>query len=133
MEGRVDPASGLLLAEGCRPWDGTARRELFLRTNAPVTACPNQGEPQFYEATLDSEVPDYEEGLRMGLAVEQIAEQEEPAPDQPRFYTPDAPETVPVEPIAVPIGVVQEPAPDQPRFYTPAPPEPATAPSPPPG
>ena len=132
IEGRVDPATGLLLAEGCPAVGRRGRRELFLRTYAPVTACPNQGEPQFYEATLESEVPDYEEGLRMGLAPEPTAE-EETTPEQPRFYTPDAPEAVPVEPIAVPIEVVKEPAPDQPRFYTPAPPEPATSPSPPPG
>ena len=63
-----------------------------------MTACPNHGEPQFYEATLESEVPDYEEGLRMGLAAEAIAEEEEPPLEQPRFYTPQPPESAPAEP-----------------------------------
>lgn len=94
-EGRVDPSSGLLLAPGCRPWDGTARRELFLSTNVPVTACPNQGEPQFYESALESDIPDYEEGLQTGLALEAVLEEAEPAPDQPRFYTPGSPEPEP--------------------------------------
>jgi penicillin-binding protein 1A len=104
MEGRVDPATGLLLAPGCRPWDGSARRELFLAGNAPVTACPDQGEPEYpeyHDAVLEPELPDYEEGLRTGLGIEEVPE--EPAPDAPRFYTPASPETPPApEPTPTP-------------------------------
>jgi 1A family penicillin-binding protein len=124
LEGRVDPASGLLLAPGCRPWDGAARRELFLSSSAPVTACPNQGEPQFFDAALEAEPPDYEEGLLTGLAaqeaaeLEQLPEQEEAPPaDQPRFYTPHEPKPEPsVEPEEEPVGITVPPTP------TPSPP-----------
>jgi penicillin-binding protein 1A len=116
LEGRVDPASGLLLAEGCRPWDGAARRELFLRNNAPVTACPNQGEPQFYEATAEPEVPDYEEGLQTGLGIEEVGE-EKPPPDQPRFYTPSTPPSVTPASLPVEAAPMPEPTP------TPLPPD----------
>jgi penicillin-binding protein 1A len=111
VEGRVDPATGMLLAPGCRPWDGTARRELFLTTNAPVTACPNEGEPlypEYHDAAMEPDAPDYEEGLRTGLGIEEVPPEAEPAPDQPRFYTPTAPEPAPE---VVPVEAVPRPTP----------------------
>jgi len=41
---KIDPSSGLLLAEGCRPRVGNAREELFLRYAEPATICP-RGRP----------------------------------------------------------------------------------------
>jgi penicillin-binding protein 1A len=117
LEGRVDPASGLLLAPGCRSWDGYARRELYLRGFAPVSTCPSQGESEYMNVSMSPEELDYEEGLETGLPVE--PEVEEPPPDQPRFYAaPRATEPspnidVPEEPEE---EVVPEPTP------TPAPP-----------
>jgi penicillin-binding protein 1A len=118
LEGRVDPTTGLLLAEGCWPWEGAPRRELFLASNAPVSACPNQGEPvypEYYDRAIESEAPDYEEGLRTGLGIEEVPEvPEPPRPDQPRFYTPATPAPAPpeVEPVeVVPVEAAPRPSP----------------------
>lgn len=69
VEGLVDPASGVLLAAGCRPWNGVAYRELFVRGSQPAAVCPSQGLPQASDilASLDQTLPDYEEGLQTGL------------------------------------------------------------------
>jgi penicillin-binding protein 1A len=66
IEEWTDPSSGMLLAAGCRPLEGSARRELFVRTTVPVPVCPNQGEPLMIDAS-QIEPPDYEEGLETGL------------------------------------------------------------------
>jgi penicillin-binding protein 1A len=44
VERRVDPASGLVLADGCDPLTGESTPELFLRSDLPATVCP-AGEP----------------------------------------------------------------------------------------
>jgi penicillin-binding protein 1A len=36
----IDPASGLILAEGCQPEWGSPMNELFIAGNEPATACP---------------------------------------------------------------------------------------------
>ncbi len=41
VERRVDPATGLILAEGCDPASGRATGELFLRGDLPSTICPD--------------------------------------------------------------------------------------------
>jgi penicillin-binding protein 1A len=41
---RTDPATGLLLTEGCRPAHGKARSELFIHGTEPPRSCP-AGEP----------------------------------------------------------------------------------------
>jgi penicillin-binding protein 1A len=41
----VDPASGMLIAEGCKPARGSVRRELFLTYAQPATTCP-RGKPE---------------------------------------------------------------------------------------
>jgi penicillin-binding protein 1A len=41
----VDPATGLLLAEGCAPQSGAARNELFLRGKEPAAYCPGREAP----------------------------------------------------------------------------------------
>ncbi len=40
VERKIDPASGLVLAHGCRPAQGRARSELFLESELPATICP---------------------------------------------------------------------------------------------
>jgi penicillin-binding protein 1A len=45
---RVDPVSGLILADGCEPSSGTPRTELFVRGDEPASACP-EGAPQEVE------------------------------------------------------------------------------------
>jgi 1A family penicillin-binding protein len=41
----VDPDNGRPLAPGCRPYSGSAFRELFLRASMPALECPEHGEP----------------------------------------------------------------------------------------
>jgi penicillin-binding protein 1A len=45
VERRVDPATGLILVDGCRPESGEAVDEIFLRSDLPATTCP-AGEPE---------------------------------------------------------------------------------------
>jgi penicillin-binding protein 1A len=80
VEGLVDPSNGLILASGCRPWNGVAYRELFVRGSQPSTVCPAQGLPQASDilASLDLTLPDYEEGLQTGLTPELMPS---PSPD----------------------------------------------------
>jgi 1A family penicillin-binding protein len=40
IERRVDPFTGLVLADGCMPSGGTVTTELFVQNNLPQTACP---------------------------------------------------------------------------------------------
>jgi penicillin-binding protein 1A len=81
VEGLVDPANGMLLASGCRPWNGVAYRELFVRGSQPSPVCPAQGLPQASDvmASLDLTLPDYEEGLQTGLTPEMLPS---PLPDE---------------------------------------------------
>ncbi|MGH7482914.1 MAG: transglycosylase domain-containing protein, partial [Longimicrobiales bacterium] len=44
IERQVDPATGLILAEGCRPASGQAREELFIEGTEPAEICPEGGE-----------------------------------------------------------------------------------------
>jgi penicillin-binding protein 1A len=45
VERRVDPTTGLILVDGCRPETGAPVDEIFLRSDLPATACP-AGEPE---------------------------------------------------------------------------------------
>jgi penicillin-binding protein 1A len=72
IEGMVDPGSGMLLASGCRPWAGTAYRELFVRGSAPVTVCPSQGEAMLMDPMQLPPLPDLEEGMETGVPLEEI-------------------------------------------------------------
>jgi hypothetical protein len=55
----IDPQSGRPLTDGCRPYDGEALRELFLRTAVPEAICPDQGEVM--RADADSAPSDSDE------------------------------------------------------------------------
>jgi hypothetical protein len=47
----IDPRTGFVLAEGCKPQSGTARREMFLSYAQPATTCPRgkpENEPGFF-------------------------------------------------------------------------------------
>ncbi len=49
---RVDPGSGLLLPDGCRPRRGTAQEELFVNYAQPASTCPRgkpDHEPNIFE------------------------------------------------------------------------------------
>jgi hypothetical protein len=50
FEALVDPASGAVLAEGCRPVDGETYRELFLRGKTKDAVCPDRGQVLLAEA-----------------------------------------------------------------------------------
>jgi penicillin-binding protein 1A len=45
IQGQIDPASGLLLVDGCSPRRGRAEQELFLKYSRPASICP-RGTPQ---------------------------------------------------------------------------------------
>jgi penicillin-binding protein 1A len=47
----IDPQSGRPLTDGCRPYDGEALRELFLRASVPEAICPDHGEALLADAT----------------------------------------------------------------------------------
>ena len=46
IERRIDPATGLILAEGCRPKSGSSRNELFIAGKEPAETCPRGREPE---------------------------------------------------------------------------------------
>jgi penicillin-binding protein 1A len=50
LQAWIDPSSGLPLSEGCRPYDGDALRELFLRAAMPKAVCPDRGEVTLADA-----------------------------------------------------------------------------------
>ena len=60
----VDPKSGSPLRDGCRPEDGWALRELFLRESLPRLVCPDRGDPlpdEAFEQPSDEDAPrDYD-------------------------------------------------------------------------
>ena len=47
----IDPQSGRPLTDGCRPYDGEALRELFLKAALPQSICPDQGEVTLADAS----------------------------------------------------------------------------------
>ena len=47
----IDPQSGRPLTDGCRPYDGEALRELFLKAALPPSICPDQGEVTLADAS----------------------------------------------------------------------------------
>jgi penicillin-binding protein 1A len=122
IEGMVDPSSGLLLASGCRPVGGQAYRELFIRNNAPTTACPSQGDAMLIDPMMLPPLPDIEEGMETGVPPEDIGT------DDPMLApTNEAPlEPLPSEPpLASPSPIGSAPplsyAPSSPRPASPAP------------
>ncbi|HEX6738349.1 MAG TPA: PBP1A family penicillin-binding protein [Vicinamibacteria bacterium] len=99
IEEWTDPASGMLLAAGCRPWDGSARRELFVRATVPVETCPDQGQPLMIDAA-EQEPPDYEEGLETGLPLEEPPAAAPQPTNEMRSYVPST--TLPPPPTPSP-------------------------------
>lgn len=73
LEGMVDPTTGMLLASGCRPWSGTAYREIFVRGRAPSTVCPSQGEATLVDTMALPPLPDLEEGMETGVPLDEVA------------------------------------------------------------
>jgi penicillin-binding protein 1A len=120
IEGMVDPASGMLLAYGCRPWSGTAHRELFARGTAPLTVCPSQGEVTMLDPIELPPLPDLEEGLETGVPVEELEAEEAPPPA----------ETEPVPPAETSASPSPDasPTPAPPMGYAPSSPRPSPTP-----
>jgi penicillin-binding protein 1A len=120
IEGMVDPTTGMLLASGCRPWSGTAYRELFARGRAPVTACPSRGEVMLLDPIELPPLPDLELGMETGVPPEEmeVAEDAAPAGTEPA----PLPEASPSPPTA---GA--SPSPATPLSYAPSSPRPPSA------
>jgi penicillin-binding protein 1A len=90
VQGWTDPATGKLLAPGCRPWEGEARRELFVRAAVPSSICPSSGEPPIFEG-FPAELRDEEEGMELELP----EDPEEGVASKARFYVPATPPPLP--------------------------------------
>jgi penicillin-binding protein 1A len=58
VERQVDPATGLLLVDGCRPERGRARTELFALGSEPASICP-AGEPTVVERGVLARAADW--------------------------------------------------------------------------
>jgi hypothetical protein len=121
IEGMVDPASGMLLASGCRPFEGTAYREVFVRGSAPQTVCPSQGQPVTLDPWELPPLPDFEEGMETGVPLDEIPL------DEIGFEEMDEMEVLPPgeDPLPVPTEDPASPAP--PLSYAPSSPRPPSA------
>jgi penicillin-binding protein 1A len=123
VERDVDPATGLVLRPGCRPAQGAARTELFVRGSEPAQVCP-AGEPSVGERGLLARAGGWfgRQWRRTGrwLTRHFGSEQPQPAPGDgeflgaprlPRAVEVVEPEVDPVEfePRRVPLGI---PVPD---------------------
>jgi hypothetical protein len=67
FQAAVDPATGLILAEGCQPQAGGSYREYFLRGMSPPSVCPSRGMPAELMAALEMQLPDDEEATDLSL------------------------------------------------------------------
>jgi penicillin-binding protein 1A len=136
LQAAVDPATGNILAEGCRATAGAAYREYFIRGKTPPSACPMPGAvappplvaelslpPADDERASDLTVPlfDREEAARARRAAED--EEEEPAAETPRPEASAAPATARPERTPPPEAT---PSPER----TPAEPTPTPVPTP---
>jgi membrane peptidoglycan carboxypeptidase len=121
IEGMVDPASGMLLASGCRPFEGTAYREVFVRGSAPQTVCPSQGQPVTLDPWELPPLPDFEEGMETGVPLDEIPL------DEIALEEMDEMEVLPPgeDPLPVPTEDPASPAP--PLSYAPSSPRPPSA------
>ena len=81
FEASVDPATGLVLAEGCQPQSGPAYREYFLRGMSPSSVCPSRGLPVEMMADLALPLPDDEEATDLSLELPPELREPLPAPD----------------------------------------------------
>jgi penicillin-binding protein 1A len=141
FQAAVDPATGLILSEGCQPQAGPAYREYFLRGMSPPSACPSRGLAVEMAAVPDWPLADDEEAtdLSTGLPPEDEAElarevgvategPEEVEGDEVEAAE-DAKAAEPAEPVA-PADGTNTPSPDPTPSATPAPaatpPPPAT-------
>ena len=118
VERSVDPASGLVLAEGCTPVDGEGRVELFLEDHVPAETCPEGAEegPGFFTRIARGvksafrSVGGFIAGIFSGDDDEEAAERErylgKPRLPQAReTVRVEEPDTSTIEPPSGPIGV----------------------------
>ena len=122
FEASVDPATGLVLAEGCQPQSGPSYREYFLRGMSPSSVCPSRGLPVEMMADLALPLPDDEEATDLSIELPPELREPLPAPDDDEGDEP-AEEPAP-EPTAEP---TEQPTPAPAATPTPAPPPTPTA------
>lgn len=96
VERPIDPASGLLLPEGCKPKRGSARTELFLKYAQPASICP-RGKPLHEPGIFDRAFASVK--LAWHNAGQWIAshfgrEEQEEEPREPYLGVPRLPEAV---------------------------------------
>ena len=155
VEREVDPASGLVLAEGCRPEQGEPRTEVFLESEVPARVCPagEEAGQGFFErigsaiGSAARSVADAVGGFFSGLFGDDEEERERREREQylgrPRLPQEDEvsqpviePDTLPEEPLGVPLDSLPEPrVPDTIQLdvdvdSVPEPPEPEPEPEP---
>jgi penicillin-binding protein 1A len=146
VERSVDPATGMLLVEGCRPERGRPRAELFVLGSEPASVCP-AGEPTVVERGVFAEAGAWlgRQWRRAGRWVTRHfgTEQPQPAPrDQEYLGVPrlpratEAEETGPARrvPLGVPVlpsDTLRSPVPS-PDTVRPVPPPDTVRPGPPP-
>jgi penicillin-binding protein 1A len=125
IEGMLDPASGMLLAAGCRPVSGNAYREIFVQGTAPVAVCPSKGEAMLVDTMALPPLPDLEEGMETGVPDEEL--NLEPAADAlPAEWAPASPSAEAPASTEAPASPPTEasPTPAPPLSYAPASPRP---------
>jgi penicillin-binding protein 1A len=101
VEGEVDPATGLLLVDGCRPERGRSRSELFVQGSEPASICP-AGEPTVVERGVFARLGDWlgRQWRRTGRWVTRHFGTEQPQPtprDRDYLGVPRLPRAVEVE------------------------------------
>jgi penicillin-binding protein 1A len=81
LELRVDPSTGLVLRDGCRPLHGSARTELFIAGHEPAGSCP-AGTPEEVERTFLQRAGDWlgRQWRRLSRWVTEHVGTEEPQP-----------------------------------------------------
>ncbi|HEY7512667.1 MAG TPA: PBP1A family penicillin-binding protein [Vicinamibacteria bacterium] len=81
FQASVDPATGLILAEGCQPQAGVPYREFFVRGMSPQSVCPSRGAPVEMLADLALPLPDDEEATELSLELPEELREPLPGPD----------------------------------------------------
>jgi penicillin-binding protein 1A len=98
FQASVDPATGLILAEGCQPQAGVPYREFFVRGMSPQSVCPSRGAPVEMLADVALPLPDDEEATELSLELPEELREPLPGPDTAEEATEEteAPETAEV-------------------------------------
>jgi penicillin-binding protein 1A len=123
FQAAVDPATGLILAEGCQPQAGRAYREFFLRGTSPPSVCPARGAPVETMAEMALPPPDDEEAVDLATELPPDVRPEPPREDEDQAEEAEVPlaEDEPAAPTAPPASAASAtPAPPDNASPTPA-------------